>query len=171
MARILIVGGGCPGRRLAAELVNEGHLLRVTTRSDERCAAIESCGAECWVATPARVGTLRPALEGVTLACWLLASASGGEEEARALHGPALELFLRQLIDTTVRGFVYDASPGVLAAEVLCEGRRIVQAVTERNAIPARVLAGAGGGSGGEASWLAGAEDAVRSLLAGRAGG
>src|SRR5437588_12175612 len=113
MARILIVGGGSRGRRLAGELARGGHLLRIATRVEERRAVIESSGAECSIATPMQIGTLRPALEGTTLACWLFACASGGQEELRTLHGSRLELFLHQLIDTPVRGFIYDASPGV----------------------------------------------------------
>ena len=171
MARILIVGGGCRGRRLARELLDEGHVLRITTRSEEQRAAIESCGAECWIATPMRVGTLRPALDGVTLACWLLAGASGGEEEVHELHGSRLERFLCQLIDTPARGFIYDASPGVLAPELLAEGRRVVRAVTEHNAIPARVLSGLKPGGAGDADWLDAARGAVESLLGPRAGG
>lgn len=167
MARILIVAGGCRGRRLAGELVGEGHVLCITTRSEERRAAIESYGAECRIATPLRVGTLRPALEGVTLVCWLLASVCGAEEEVRALHGSRLELFLRQLIDTTARGFIYDASPGVLAPELLAEGQLIVRAVTEQNAIPARVLLGSQVGGAGDAGWIDAARGAVESLLGG----
>jgi hypothetical protein len=170
MARILIVGGGCRGRRLAGELVGEGHLLRITTRGEDRRAAIESYGAECLIATPMRVGTLRPALEGVTLACWLLAGASGSEQEVRALHGSRLELFLRQLIDTTVRGFVYDASPGLLPGALLAGGQRTLRAVAERNAIPASVLVGPQAGSSGDAAWVAAARAAVESLLGSRGG-
>jgi uncharacterized protein YbjT (DUF2867 family) len=171
VARILIVGGGCRGRQLADELVGEGHVLRVTTRSEERRAAIEAGGAECWIATPARVGTLRPALEGVTLACWLLALASGEEGELRALHGSRLELFAQQLIDTTVRGFIYDSSPGVLPGELLAEGRNRVRVVTERNAIPTRVIDCAQASDAGDEGWIVAARGAVESLLAGRSGG
>jgi uncharacterized protein YbjT (DUF2867 family) len=169
VARILIVGGGCRGRRLARELVDEGHLLRMTTRGGDRCAAIETCGAECRIATPLRVGTLRPALEGVTLACWLLAGARGSEHELRALHGSALELFLRQLVDTAVRGFIYDASPGLLPGALLAEGRRTVRAVSERNAIPARVLARSDAAD--DAGWVKAAHRAVASLLGPHGGG
>src|ERR1700685_3874839 len=72
MARMLIVGGGCRGRQLAAALVGEGHGVLITTRSQAGSAAIESSGAECWIGTPDRLATLRGALDGVTLAFWLL---------------------------------------------------------------------------------------------------
>ena len=110
VARILIVGGGCRGRLLAQELVGEGHAVRVTTRRERARGLIEGAGAECWIGAPQHMGTFRTALEGVSLACWLLASASGKGEDLRALHGSLLERFVNQLIDTTVRGFVYEGA-------------------------------------------------------------
>ncbi len=112
MARVLIVGGGCRGRRLAARLVGEGpsgHAVRIVTRTESGRAAIEAGGAECLIGTPDRLATLRGALDGVTIACWLLATARGETEQVRALHGSRLESFLAQAIDTTMRGFVYEA--------------------------------------------------------------
>ncbi len=106
---MLIVAGGCRGRRLAAALVGEGHAVRITTRDERGRAAIEAAGAECWVGTPDRLATLRGALENVTILCWMLATATGSAEELDALHGSRLEFFMTQAIDTTVRGFVYEA--------------------------------------------------------------
>ena len=76
-------------------------------------AAIEAVGAECWIGTPDRVASLRYALEGVTLACWLLGNACGEPDELAALHGSRLEFFLGQTIDTTVRGLIYEAAGSV----------------------------------------------------------
>ncbi|HLB21914.1 MAG TPA: hypothetical protein VK605_07365, partial [Solirubrobacteraceae bacterium] len=98
MARILIVGGGCRGRRLATQMVQQGHALRVTTRSDAGRAAIEATGAECWIGTPDRLATLRGALDNVTVACWMLAGASGDRQEVAALHASRLRFFLSQAI-------------------------------------------------------------------------
>ena len=53
---------------------------------------------------PERLATLRGALEHVTIACWLLADVDD-QELARALHGPRLESFLGDAIDSTLRGF------------------------------------------------------------------
>jgi hypothetical protein len=167
VARILIVGGGCRGRRLAAELVGRGHALRVTTRAEHGRAGIEATGAECWIGTPDRLATLRGALDGVTVACWLLAQARGEPAELQALHGSRLEFFLGQAIDTTVRGFVYDASPGNVSAELLAQGTRLVGSLTELNAIPARVLAVGGELAAREQAWLGEANAAIDSLLAG----
>jgi hypothetical protein len=112
VARILIVGGGCRGRRLASAMTADGlgHAVRITTRSQDGRAAIEEVGAECWVGTPDRLATLRGALENVTVVCWLLRTAKGSAAELRALHSTRLEFFLGQAIDTTMRGFVYETT-------------------------------------------------------------
>ena len=54
----------------------------------------------------------------------------------RALHGPRLEAFLGQAIDTTMRGFVYEVRTRAADADGAAEGERIVSAIAERNAIP-----------------------------------
>ena len=124
--------------------MGEGHAVRITTRTEAGRAAIEATGAECWIGTPERLGTLRAALESVTIVCWLLGTVtsragSDGEEEVRALHASRLEFFLGQVIDTTVRGFVYEAT-GTAPGDALAEGERTVQRVAERNAIPTALL-------------------------------
>ncbi|HEX3510644.1 MAG TPA: hypothetical protein VHT27_06035, partial [Solirubrobacteraceae bacterium] len=135
MARILIVGGGCRGRRLAAGAIAQGHAVRITTRTGEGRTAIEAAGAECWIGDPDRLATMRGALDGVAILCWLLGSAQGSEQRLAALHSTRLEFFMTQAIDTTVRGVVYESS-GTRArtGEVLALG------ITRRNAIPAVVL-------------------------------
>jgi hypothetical protein len=165
VARILIVGGGCRGRLLAADLIGEGHAVRISTRGQDNCAAIQATGAECWIGTPDRLATLRGALEGVTIACWLLGSASGAPEHVRALHGSRLEYFLTEVIDTTVRGFVYEAAGTTIAPSVLAAGARIVRAMGERNAIPVAFLAA---DPKDRKAWLADARLVVSSLLTGR---
>ena len=151
VARILIVAGGCRGRQLAGGLVGEGHAVRVTTRNESGRAAIEATGAECWIGTPERLGTLRAALESVTIVCWLLGT-SLAEEVLRALHASRLEFFLGQVIDTTVRGFVYETS-GTVPGDALVEGERIVRMVAERNAIPTAFI---GADPRGPEIWLNG---------------
>src|SRR5436305_3474571 len=118
MARVLIVGGGCRGRVLGAGLGEAGHAVRITTRTEAGRAGIEAAGAECWVGTPDRVASLRYALDGVTILCWLLGTARGAAEEVAGLHGSRLEFMLSQIIDTTVRGVVYEAA-GSVSSEVL----------------------------------------------------
>ncbi len=156
------MAGGCRGRSLAAAMVEEGHAVRVTTRSEDVRAAIEAAGAECWIGTPDRLATLRGALENVTVLCWLLATAAGSPDELSALHGSRLEYFMTQAIDTTVRGVVYEARGDDTTARMLAGGEAIARTLAERNAIPAAFLTADPQDAAG---WLADARAAVGSLL------
>jgi len=164
VARVLIVGGGCRGRMLAAGLVGERHAVRITTRSESGRAAIEATGAECWIGTPDRLATLRGSLDSVTVACWLLATAGGEEDDVRALHSTRLEFFLSQTIDTTVRGFLYEATGTIADPLLLAEGERIARAMTARNEIPLRCLTAVPADAD---AWLWQASTEIRSLLGG----
>ncbi len=149
--------------------MGEGHAVRVTTRAESGRAAIEAAGAECWIGTPERLGTLRAALESVTIVCWLLGTATGPEDELRALHASRLEFFLGQVIDTTVRGFIYEAAgvpgEGAVPADVLAGGEQIVRRVAARNEIPVGFLRA----DPGEAdAWLRDARAAIAAAAAGR---
>lgn len=165
MARILVVGGGCRGRELAGWLTGQGHAVRITTRSPEAREQIEGVGAECWQGTPERLATLRGALDGVGIACWLLAGARGPTQELVELHTRRLEFFLTQMIDTTVRGFVYEARGSTPAAAALAQGEEIARRMCERNAIPLSVLQGEAGDAG---AWQQQARSAIEDLLIGR---
>ena len=139
MARILIIAGGARGRALASGLVADGHAVRITTREETRREPIEAIGAQCWIGTPDRVATLRYALDGVTVACWLLGTACGTAEALAALHGTRLDFFVNQTIDTTVRGLVYEAA-GTVDATALAAGRELISERAAFNAIPLAVL-------------------------------
>jgi hypothetical protein len=139
VARVLIVEGADRGLRLAAELIEQGHAVRVTAADPAHREAIEATGAECMTGTPDRLSTLRGALEHVTIACWLLAGARGDPELWRALHGPRLQQFLASAIDSTLRGFLYEAA-GALPADLLAQGERIVSETAARNLIPVAIL-------------------------------
>ena len=104
MARVLIVGCGCRGQALARALAAEGHALRGTTRDSARLPDIEAAGAEAVIADPDRLVTMMPAIEGVSVVCWLLGTA----RDAPELHGPRLESMLEHIVDTPVRGLVYE---------------------------------------------------------------
>jgi len=158
------VAGGCRGRRLAEAMVHDGHAVRMTTRSEAARAAIEASGAECWIGTPDRLATLRGALDSVTIVCWLLGTAVGGESELRALHSSRLEFFLTQMIDTTVRGLVYEARGAAPSSALLAEGEALARTVTERNEIPAAFLTA---DPQDQDAWLLDACAAVSSLLMG----
>jgi hypothetical protein len=108
MARVLVVGGA--GR--ADDLASSGHVVE------------DADGVE-----PDRLATLTPRLEGVTVVCWLF-----GESGAEELHGDRLGSLLEYLVDTPVRGFVYERSvrhPG---------GEEIVDRARERFRIPCAVI-------------------------------
>lgn len=150
-------------------MVEQGHTLRASTRSERGRAAIEAVGAECWIGTPGRLATLRGALDSVTIACWMLAGAHGSSEEVAALHSSRLEYFLTQVIDTTVRGVIYDAAPvdGGVGGDLLGGGEQVFRSLTSLNAIPAVVLAAQADADADacDLAWLDNACDAVDSLL------
>jgi hypothetical protein len=101
----------------------------------------------------------------VTIVCWLLGTAAGGEDEVNALHGSRLEFLLGQVIDTTVRGFIYEAA-GSVPGEALAEGVGIVQMAAERNAIPVAFLRA--DPRRDPEVWLKEAHAAIDGLLGGR---
>ncbi len=133
MARVLIVGCGCRGRSLAAAL--SGHAIRGTSRSSERVAELEEDGIEGVVADPDRLATLVPALSGVTVVCWLMGSAADSPEVNRA----RLATFAEHIVDTPVRGLVYEAA-GSADRDVLAGGARIVREASERWRIRAEIV-------------------------------
>lgn len=137
--RVLLIGGGCRGLALTCSLVRDGHAVRAVTRSESRRAAVEETGAECWIGDPDVVGTLRYALENVTIVVWALGTASGSDEAVAALHGPRLEMMLSKIIDTTVRAVVYEAA-GSVAPEVLAAGVAELERMGARNEIPVAVV-------------------------------
>jgi len=135
--------------------------VRITTRTEAGRAAIEAAGAECWIGTPDRLASLRYALDNVTLACWLLGTASGTPAEIEALHGSRLAFFATQTIDTTVRGLVYEAA-GCVDAKVLVAGREEIAAKAAYNEIPLRII---DADPAAVDAWVAQAEQAIVSLL------
>jgi len=114
-------------------------MVRGTTRDPGRLEAIEAVCGEAGVADPARLGTLLPLLPGVSAICWLMGSATGSPESIRALHGPRLQSLLAKLVDTPVRGLVYEAA-GTVGAEVLAVGGVAVRAAAVTYRMPARVV-------------------------------
>jgi nucleoside-diphosphate-sugar epimerase len=140
LARALIVGCGCRGRALGARLAREGWAVRGTTRVRDNFERIEASGIEPAEADPERPGTLLDLLVDVTAILWLLGCAAGGPESLAAIHGPRLERLLEKLVDTPVRGFVYEAA-GSVRHEDLERGAAIVSAAAERWRIPVQVVA------------------------------
>ena len=115
MARVLIVPCGCRGRALAAELRAAGHAVRATTRDPAHAAAIADTGAEPYIGDPDRIATLMEALHGVTIVCWLM-----GTIPAPELHAGRLRMMFAKLVDTHVRGVVYEGTPAGAALAREC---------------------------------------------------
>lgn len=132
MARVLIVGCGCRGQALAGALSE--HAIRGTTRSPERAAELEAAGIEGVVAEPDRLATLVPAISGVTVVCWLMGSAA----DSPGVNGDRLQTLMEHLVDTPVRGFVYEAG-GSVEPSLLERGARIVREASETWRIRAEV--------------------------------
>jgi uncharacterized protein YbjT (DUF2867 family) len=149
VARVLIVPCGCRGRALAGELRTAGHAVRGSTRDPAHADAIAAAGAEPYVGDPDRIGTLMEALRGVTIVCWLM-----GTVPVPELHGGRLRMLWEKLVDTPVRGVVYEGA--------LPEGEAVARRAAETWQIPLEVLRA---DPADHAVWLAAATAAVGRLL------
>jgi nucleoside-diphosphate-sugar epimerase len=156
-----MVGGGCRGLHLARALIAEGHAVRAVTRRPEARAAIDAVGAESWIGDPDVIGTLRYALDNVTVLLWLLGSARGPAEKVAALHGSRLRMMLDKTAATTVRGVVYEAA-GTVGPEALAAGVEEVRHARRTNEIPYALLEA---DRGDRAAWVAAARAAIDALL------
>ena len=165
--RALVVGGGCRGLDLARALTADGHAVRMVTRRPEARADIEAAGAECFAGDPDVVGTLRYALDNVTLLLWLLGTAKGEREAVAPLHGSRLNMMLEKTTDTTVRGVVYERA-GTVDAGLLEQGAAECEHAWRTNEIP-YVLAEASRED--EAAWVAELRSAIDAVLAAPRGG
>jgi uncharacterized protein YbjT (DUF2867 family) len=160
MARVLIVGCGCRGRALAGALASEGHAVRGTTRDPATVAAIAATGAEAVVADPDRLGSLMPALAGVSAICWLMGSAPDGPQ----LHGDRLRTLMERLVETPVRGFVYEAA-GASGGELHEQGAEIVRRASATWRIPVEIVRA---DPASHDAWLASMNAAVARIISAR---
>jgi len=108
------------------------------------------------VADPDRLATLLPLIEGVSIICWLMGTAA-----APALHGPRLRSIVEKLVDTPVRGFVYEEA-GSVEQDRLEEGAAIVREAGEVYRMPVELLEQ---DPADRAAWLGEATAAVRRVL------
>lgn len=121
-----MVGGGRPGLELTRRLTADGHAVRFVTRHEAFRGEIEAAGGETYIGDPDRIGSLRYALDNVTVLLWLLGRAPAGD-----LHGSRLTMMMERTIDTTVRGIVYEGTP---------EGAQVVERMAAYNEIPYAIL-------------------------------
>jgi Trk K+ transport system NAD-binding subunit len=161
VARVLIVGCGCRGLALAGELMEAGHIVRGTSRSEHGIARIQEAGVQGVVADPDRLATLTPHLDAVSVLCWLMGSAEGTPEKLAALHGPRLETIVWKLVDTHVRGLVYEAA-GTVDRGLLGQGTTIVRNARATFNMPTEVV---GEDPQEHAAWVAAMAAAVQRVL------
>src|SRR5829696_3979093 len=131
MARGLIVGCGCRGRLVGSQLIRDGWAVRGTSRREEGLAAIEAAGIEPALADPDRPGTILELVNDVAVLILLLGNATGSEEELAAIYGPRLERLMEHLVETPVRGVVYEGTEA---------GAEIVAAASRTWRIPGRAI-------------------------------
>ncbi len=161
MARALLVGCGCHGRELGRALLAEGWAVRGTSRREDGLAAIGSAGIEPAIADPDRVGTVLDHVGDVTVVAWLLGSASGTADEVRAANELRLGSLLEKLVDTPVRGFVFEGA-GSADPQVLAAGAELVERAGRTWMIPVRVVSAERDGA-----WTAAMATAVAGVLSG----
>ena len=101
-----------------------GHPVRGTTRDPGRIGVLEAAGIEAVVGDPYRLATLMPHVANTSAMVWLMGSAQGDDVEA--LHRTRLQTVVERLVDTPVRGLVYEAA-GTLPAELYREGAAAVR--------------------------------------------
>jgi hypothetical protein len=133
------------------------HAIRGTTRSPERVGELETAGIDGVVADPDRLATLVPALSGVTVVCWLMGSASSSPD----VHGARLQTLMEHLVDTPVRGLVYEAA-GTVSPTHLATGAQIVRDASRVWHIPAEVV---NADPTEHEEWLEAMREAVERLL------
>jgi hypothetical protein len=80
---------------------------------------MREAGVEPYIGDPDRIATLMDALYGTTIVCWLMATADNAE-----LHGGRLRMLCEKLVDTPVRGVVYEAAGPAAAGVPIVEDAR-----------------------------------------------
>lgn len=154
MARALIVGCGCRGRELGGRLLAAGWAVRGTSRHEEGLSLIEAAGIEPALADPGRPGSILELVGDVAVLVLLLGRLSGPDQELAAIHGPRLERLMEHLVDTPVRGVVYEGTE---------RGTKIVSTASRTWRIPVRTVSASlsqpssGGGGDGLAGEVAAA--------------
>ena len=113
--------------------------MRGTARGADGVAAIDAAGIDGAKADPNRIGTVLDRVDDVAVVVWALGSATGPHDLVAAAHGERLEHLLGRLVDTPVRGFVYEAA-GSAPATALAAGAAAVRDAERRWRIPTAVV-------------------------------
>ncbi len=133
--------------------------MRGTSRTAQGCVAIEREGVEAVQADPDRLGTLLAHLADVSAVCWLMGSARGDGVEA--LHGPRWQSMVERLVDTPVRGAVYEGA-GSVAPPLLEAGAAIARKAAYTFRMPVEVVEV---GPTDHPAWLTACRGAVAAVL------
>jgi uncharacterized protein YbjT (DUF2867 family) len=161
MARALIVGCGCRGRELGRLLLDEGWAVRGTSRSAAGLEAITAAGIEAAEADPERPATLVELVADVAVLVLALGSIEGEAEKITAVHGHRLEGLVEKLVDTPVRGVVYETA-GSVDPELLAGGAAVLRRANETWRIPVELL---DADPADAEAWVEAAAAAVRQVL------
>jgi hypothetical protein len=113
--------------------------VRGTSRSPDARAEMQAAGIEAAEADPDRLGTILPLLQGVSAVGWLMGTARGSPDAVAALHGPRLRSLQEKLVDSGVRGLVYEAG-GSVDPELVAGGAAVVREVGETFRMPVAVV-------------------------------
>ena len=142
MARALIVGCGCRGRELGEALLAAGWAVQGTSREEARFGAIEAAGIEPALADPGRPGTVLELVNDVAVLVLLFGSLTGSEEELAALQGSRLERLMERLVETPVRGVLYEGGgAGEEIVRVASRTWRIPVTIVDREGSDPREMA------------------------------
>ena len=134
--------------------------MRGTTRDPARVAKLEAAGIEARVGDPYRLATLMPHVANTSACVWLMGSATGDDVEA--LHDTRLQTVLERLVDTPVRGLVYEAG-GTLPGDLLRAGAAAVRKAAATWEMPNAIVEQ---DPADHEAWLAAMAAAVEEVLA-----
>lgn len=161
MARALLVGCGCCARGAGRLLTERGWSVRGTSRGERGRARIEAAGIEAAEADPDRVGSVVELLGDVTVPVWALGAPAGGDGELEKLQLQRLPSLLEKLVDTPVRGFVWESSLPA-DADLARRAGALLEDAERRWHLPMRTVAAA---RADHASWAQAVADAVEAVI------
>jgi nucleoside-diphosphate-sugar epimerase len=111
--KILIVGCGYRGKRIAVRLIAQGYAVRGMTRSAEHAAALSALGIEPFIADVTKPATLDGIGEGVDAVYHLMGSMSGNDTQLQQLHVDGTRNLLNALNISKLQRYIYESSTAV----------------------------------------------------------